>query len=575
VDQDGDPDAHCGGGDCDDHDPTVSSLTPEICGNARDDDCDGQIDESQCVTPKYDTCLDPLELDQPGSYAMNSAAAALDYAASCTQGNPAILRDLVVAVKLPATVKKDVQLTVRSATSDVSLALLGQCGDAGSEIACSAGFLHPEGGFVAKLRGRSLGGEASPVALPGYIFSQQGAALALRYELLEASIKPPHETCGTAATLTPAVPTIASLVDAASDLAIGCGAKTGDLVYSFDLATTSDVHLYATSLDGDGLPVLSLRKAACASPGDEITCNSTANAHIFRHSLAAGSYYVAVAATAPTDVQLTLVLAPPTLPPPDEDCTTAPLLPHNTTIDVSLGNHQDDIETGCVPGATDAAYTLELQQASDVLLLARRSKGDTAGVLLSQASCAGPADQLTCGIGQLSPLRGQERNVPAGSYRAVVESVLAQPVQLTALVRPAVPPTLVLFADNCSNPVKVPAGGGFFQGTTANAQADYDAGCDLGGQPAGGAPEQMLQLDLTSPKRVVLDMQGSAYSTLLDVRLGPACPGSEVSKACAAGYYPERSFLDLQLAAGTYFIQIDGYAGQFGPWFLDVFVVDP
>ena len=35
------------------------------------------------------------------------------------------------------------------------------------------------------------------------------------------------------------------------------------------------------------------------------------------------------------------------------------------------------------------------------------------------------------------------------------------------------------------------------------------------------------------------------------------------------------SFLDLELDAGTYFLQIDGYVLQAGPWFLDVRVVDP
>ena len=75
--------------------------------------------------------------------------------------------------------------------------------------------------------------------------------------------------------------------------------------------------------------------------------------------------------------------------------------------------------------------------------------------------------------------------------------------------------------------------------------------------------------------RVILDMLGSSYATLLDVRKGPDCPGTEVPLACAAGYFVQRSFLDLTLSAGTYFLQIDGYAGQAGPWFLDVRVVDP
>jgi hypothetical protein len=157
----------------------------------------------------------------------------------------------------------------------------------------------------------------------------------------------------------------------------------------------------------------------------------------------------------------------------------------------------------------------------------------------------------------------------------LAESPLGQPMQLTALVRPAVPTTFVPFANNCSDVVTIPATGGFFQGTTANAQPDFNAGCDQGGQPPGGAPDQILKITLSAPKRVVLDMQGSAYATVLDLREGPSCPGSEITHGCAAGYYPERSYLDLELAAATYYIQVDGFAGQSGPWFLDVHVVDP
>ena len=134
---------------------------------------------------------------------------------------------------------------------------------------------------------------------------------------------------------------------------------------------------------------------------------------------------------------------------------------------------------------------------------------------------------------------------------------------------------IVPFANACGDVVTIPATGGFFQGTTVNAQPDFNAVCDQGGQPPGGAADQLLKLVLTQTKRVVFDMQGSAYSTVLDVREGEPCPGQEVTQGCAAGYYPERSYLDLELAAATYYVQIDGFAGQQGPWFLDVHVVDP
>ena len=42
VDGDGDDDLHCGGGDCDEDDPTRYAGAPELC-NAIDDDCDGAV----------------------------------------------------------------------------------------------------------------------------------------------------------------------------------------------------------------------------------------------------------------------------------------------------------------------------------------------------------------------------------------------------------------------------------------------------------------------------------------------------------------------------------------------------
>ena len=575
ADEDGDPDDHCGGGDCDDNDPLVSSLETEICANQKDDNCDGSSDESNCGAPQYDTCLTAFSLPQPGSYAFNTAAAKLDYSSSCTVEPAQAARELVTAVLLAPGVPRDVQLTATSPFADVSLALMGQCAQASSQLACAGGYAHPGGGRVSKVRVRGVGDSNQAVAIANYLTTATASDVTLRYEVLPASSKPSNETCGSAVVLLPSQPTSASIVDAATDVALGCGAATGELLYRFTLTEARDVNLFAASADGDGLPVISLRDSGCALPGDEITCNVGAAAHIFRHALPAGDYYVAVAATAPTDVSVTLELSPPTAPPADETCTGAPTLTPNQTIAVSLLNHQDDVDSGCLVGGTDAVYTLDLTQPSDVLLVGRFSQGDNARVALVLPACADASDGLVCGAAAISPARAQLRNLAAGSYRVVAESTTAQPMQLTALVRPALPPTIVPFADSCGDILAIPATGGFFQGTTANAQANYNAGCDVGAQPPGGAPDQLLSLTLSSEKRVIFDMQGSAYATLLNIREGSPCPGNEVLGACAAGYYPSRSYLDVTLPAATYTLQIDGYSGQSGAWFLDVHVIDP
>ena len=579
VDQDGDPDGHCGGGDCDDLDPAINSNADEVCDNGADDDCDDTVDEAQCASPMNDSCLDPLTLTQAGTYAMSSTAASLDYASACGVMNMASASDVVAALELAAGPLVDVQLTARPEGGDVALSILGQCDEPGSEIACQNGFDHPDGGRVSKVRARSVGDAANTVLLPAYLFSDSPGPMTLRYEVLPASTRPANQTCGTAIPIAPSTPTVASVVDASSDVATACNAQTGDLVYLLQVASTQDVEVFASSVDGDGLPVVSFRNASCALPDDEISCaqgNEVAtSAYLYRHSVPPGDYYVSVAATAPTDVVVSVELSPPTAPPPDEDCSAPPTAPHNQTIDALLTPHQDDIDLDCLPGAADAAYALELTEPSDVLLLARHSDGDVAAVALAEDPCTA-AEVQTCAVDfTQSPERARRRNVPAGSYRVVLESQQNQPMQLTALVRPAVPPTIVPFANACGDVLTIPPTGGFFQGNTANAQADFDAGCDAGGQPIGGAEDQILRLDLPAQKRVVLDMQGSGFSTVLDVREGPACPGMEMPFTCAAGFYAERSFLDLTLPAGTYFIQVDGYSGQSGSWFLDVHVVDP
>lgn len=575
ADQDGDIDGHCSGGkDCDDGDPSVSSLLAEVCGNGKDDNCNKAVDEAACAAPQHDTCADPLEITAPGSYSMTTAGASFHYATSCAPGDQAQMRDVVAAVVLPAGPPVDVEITARTAAADVSVALAGLCGDASSEIACGPPFPAVMTGKIAKLLGRGLGDPAKSAAYPLYVTTTQITPVTLDVAFLPAEPPPSNETCGTASTIQPGVPVKAQVIDAAKDLGGACETELGELVYAFELTQASNVDVYAASLDGDGLPMLSLRGPGCALPEDEVVCQAGPNAHVFWQSLPAGTYYVAVGATAPTTALVTLEVSGPTAPAPDDMCATAPPLAPNTTIDVSLAGHQDD-SSMCQPGMVDAAYALDLTETSDVLLVERISQGDIGAVALAEPACGGKEDQLVCGTGSPSPVRAAKHAVPAGSYRVVAESFQGQPLKLTAFVRPAVAPTIVPFSDGCADALEIPPEGGFFQGTTANAAGDYSAGCDQGGVEGGGAPDQMLKLVLAAPKRVVLEMAGSAYSTLLDVRKGPACPGTEIAQGCGVGFSSSRrSFLDLDLEAGVYFIQIDGYALDAGPWFLDVRVVD-
>ncbi|HEX3850940.1 MAG TPA: putative metal-binding motif-containing protein [Polyangiaceae bacterium] len=565
ADGDGDPVWNCpGGGDCDDTDPTVSSKAKEICGNGKDDNCNGKIDEPGCIAPAYDTCADPLLIDKSGSFSLSLAATKLDYPTTCAPADQN-LHDVVVAISVPPGDPQDVDVVAQSAGSVVSLGSAGSCGKA-ANVSCAPS-VTTKNETLSRYHFYAL----APGNYPLYIAGDGEGEVSLSVQFSAASAPPSNETCGTAAALVAGVSQTVSLVGAALDLSSACMSQAGDLVYSFTLDTAQDVHVFANPLDDYGTPQLSLRNAQCSKAADELTCRSGAPAALFARALPAGTYFVSVGDSGPGDVDLRLEVSAPSAPLPDEGCAQAPALSSGESIDLALADHADAVNTGCLSGAVDSSHSLLLAESSDVLLVERISTHDTGAVSLATPACTADS-RLSCGTSDNSPVRARAYAVPAGSYRAVAESALGDPVSLTAFTRKAVPATLVALADDCSAPFEMPVIGGRFQGNTANAHADYSAGCDVGNQAPGGAPDQMLHLALKRKSRVIFDMAGSSYATMLSVRSGATCPGTELSLACAAGYQPERSYLDLDLDPGDYYVQVDGYAGAFGAWSLDVYV---
>jgi Putative metal-binding motif len=570
ADGDGDPDVHCGGHDCDDADPAVSGIHKEICKNDKDDDCNGRIDEVGCVAPAHDSCLDPLIIAGSGTYTLDATAAAYDYTGSCALSDHSRGRDVVAAIDLAGPGARDVDVLAEAASGSLSVGLAARCDDPHSEIACMKGINEPNGTVAARIRGRGLGAGSYPL----YVWTDLDQPVSLRVTETDPVPKPTNETCASAIPIVVGQKTIVSVVDAAKDLYTNCNTNGGELVYTFDLASPADVVVFSSSLDGRGAPCVSLRNASCQAPTDEISCHTGNDAELYVRGLGAGTYKLAISATAPTDVAVTVRASAPTEAPADETCAGAPVITPNRSVPVSLAGHTDDVHYGCAAdGEVDAVYALELAEPSDVLLVERISGPDLGSISLGLPACAAPADVKACSTSYVSPVRASVHGVSAGSYRVVAETTKALPVELTALVRPASVPTLIPFADTCSAVATISPQGGIYQGNTANASGDYSAGCDTSG--AENAPDQMLKLVLTSKKRVIFDMSGSSYATLLDVRSGAKCPGTEIPSGCSVGSAVLGSFVDRVLAAGTYWIQVDGFVGDSGAWMLDVHIVDP
>jgi hypothetical protein len=567
VDGDGDPDAHCAPGhDCDDLNRNVSSLHAEVCMNGIDDNCNGLIDEQPCVLPAGTTCAGALTVTAPGTFPVSTVGANDTFGTSCSVTTPTAGQNVVVAITVPGSSNVDLQVWATSSGIEVAVALDGSCGDASSELACGSG----HGAYSV----RALARNVAPGTYFAVVTTQSPTTLQLEVDLLSPSSPPTNVDCASATPVQAGVATSVSIVSPPTDLASACPSSDGELTYSFTLVQPQDVLIYASTLVGSGTAVIGLRAPPCTGATDELECGVAGPQPLYERNLAAGTYVVTVGATSSIDATLDVELSPPTMVPPDQTCASPPVITPNQTLDYDLSKHENAIKDGCFASGPDAAYDLTLPSASDVLLIDRFPQSESGAVSLDGLAC-----DMTTSLGcdaEGTPARVGRRNVPAGDYRVVVADQLGFMGTVQALVRPTVAPTIIPpgGAETCAVAVDA-SNGGFFTGDTSTSVPDYGAGCDAPGQPPGGAPDQVLSLNLAQPQRVVLDMEGSVYPTLLDVLQGPACPGTPVTNGCYVGFGSQRSFLDLELTTGQYWIVVTGYNGGKGAWDLDVRILPP
>jgi hypothetical protein len=568
VDQDGDPDANCvPNRDCDDLDPNVSSLHAEVCANHIDDNCNGLIDEQPCVPAPGDTCANAIAITGAGTYMLSTLGAGNSFAASCAVSKPQGASSVVAAITVRPGLTVDLEAWATSST-EVAIALDGACGQPTSELACGSG----PGATSVRARARNV----NPGTYYAIVTTQsETSGIGLSVDLLLPTGDAGNVDCATATPIAPNAPTTVQIINPPTRLASACPASTGELTYALTLSKAQDVRVYASTLRGSGSPIVGLRSPHCIDAADELRCSAAGAPPVFARAIGPGTYVLTVAASSPIDASVEVSLSPPTATPADQTCGAPPGIAANARLGFDLSSHEGAIADGCLPGRPDAAYDLSLPSATDVLLIDRFPQTETGAVSLDTAPCTA-ADRLACDHEATGPARVAKRNVPAGDYRVVVADDLGLQGTVDALVRPTVAPTILppAAADTCAQAVDA-SGGGFFTGDTSSAHADYSNGCDAPTSPPGGAPDQVLSLTLTQPQRVVLDMEGSSYSTILDIRQGPACPGAPIDKGCYVGVSGQRSFVDLELMAGQYWIIVDGYQQAKGPWDLDVRVLSP
>lgn len=564
VDGDGEADDHCEGGrDCDDIDPLIGSTRAEICGNGKDDNCNRRVDEQPCASPQDDTCTTARTVVAPARLTVSTVAAKRDFSPTCSVATPSASRDVVVRVDIPGNAgdpAQDLEVFATAPSGDTAVAILSACSAAGNELACG----HTKLGAEARARARSV----RPGSYFVVVTTQGESQVDLAVALSPGTSPPTNEDCTAPKPVPTDVPFTVELVDAKKDLVTACSSETGELTYAFTLTEPRDVRVITSRVRGSGLVVASFREPGCVN---ETRCRTGSAPPLLARSLPAGTHVVAISATAALDANILLQTSAPTLPPANGSCAAPPVLAHDTTVVQNLSSY-DEIPTGCLSGGPTAAYSLVLTQASDVLLVGRFPQNELGAVSMNLPSCT-KADELLCQKDS-TPARVSKRNVPAGTYRVLVHDERGETVSLGAFVRPTLAP-ITVSGDTCVDAPTLPTEGGFFTGDTTTRGADFVASCDAPGGTPNGANDQMMRFVLPARKRVIFDTQGSGFSTILNIRQGTACPGIEVPDACHVGFKASRSFLDVVLDAGTYWVQLDGYAGAVGSWNLDVRVLPP
>ncbi len=336
-----------------------------------------------------------------------------DYRMPCRTASSTAYRE--AAYRLVLTEESDVTLSARtmstSSTTSTYLALVRDCTDAASSLACV----------------QSTTPSIERLSLPAgtYFVLIEGSYTSATTWSLTADIRPAMprnegDSCGTAVDITNTTATIpiSSLV---YDHGTSCDPTTStarDADFEFTLTDTQDVIL-TTNAGGIHRVALSTE---CGNRTAETFCTSGTPGVTRRFlRLSAGTYYVHVSTSlASGDLTASAEILPPTFPPDNDTCAAPAELVDAITFTGDLLAAGDDVASCAPSGAADAIHQLVLTERKNVTAVARRTDGTTEPIYLAlRTACDTPSSDLACTSGAPALLN---RTLDPDTYFFVVES---------------------------------------------------------------------------------------------------------------------------------------------------------
>lgn len=353
-----------------------------------------------------------------------------------------------------------------------------------------------------------------------------------------------------------------------ADASCGGGAQGADAPWRLEIASRSRVRLVEHS--DDVSPVLHVRYA-CTDPQSEAACGepvgSTGDA-VVTAVLNPATYTVFADAREPdTSGRYTLSLE--TAPPhgsgvAGDGCGDAPGLLGATggTVSGDTFAARDDVAGSCAkPGSADVVFRLDLSRRSR--LRASLQAEEAQHVLVAWSRCGDPRSEVACGV-------GLDEVLAPGTYFIGVEGMTPETFGRFSLVWTA--EDLVAQGAACLSVARLVEGHDV-QSTTVGAGDRFATEC-AGRDPSPTGADRVFRIDLAARSRVRLVLSAPTFDAALALR--KSCTDSVgvsggAQLACERNSgHGHRAIIDRDLAAGTYWVVVDGQsATDEGPFRLE------
>ncbi len=346
-----------------------------------------------------------------------------DYTLSC---HATAASDAAYRFTIPAGHMRDVSITGSTMTGTTTgrlfMALTTDCSTASTAIVCTPA-------SAPSLALRTLG--------PGtyYVLLEPTDASAAGWSLTFTFTDPPAprnagDACSSAFDVTPvgtSTSGMASVLLSSLEYDSGttCGGASGtrDAYFHFTLTAPHDVTISTSSAGTHGAAL----GTACGDRTAELRCRSGSSplAQSF-HALPAGEYWITAQTSASSGtLSASVTLAPPTMPPANDVCSTAIALavPLDSRPRDTLVAFADDLRGGActATGLVDAFYSFTLASAMNVSIDAFTVPSGTRDVWLTLRDECGAGVDLACGTGHGTAHVGTASALSAGIYYVFVE----------------------------------------------------------------------------------------------------------------------------------------------------------